>query len=58
MNQHDLILVLQEENMPADMIYERFLEVFSFLDILYLIVTRIIRQMNWNTPEEKSQDSR
>jgi hypothetical protein len=58
MSQHDLVFVLQKENMPAIMINERFIEAFGILDMSHLIVIEIIKYVNWNIPEAKSQDSR
>jgi hypothetical protein len=50
-------LIFQEEDILATVIDERLIEIFGFIAILYFAVTRIIRHVNWNTSEEKSQDS-
>jgi hypothetical protein len=55
MSEYEFVLVFQKVNISATMVYTRFVETFDFLDMPYLIVTRIVRQMNWNIPAEISK---
>jgi hypothetical protein len=52
MSQKDLILSLHEEGLAAKEIHERLVETFCPLAMLYLTVTRTIRETYWTLSEE------
>jgi hypothetical protein len=53
-SQRDLVLILERESMPVTMTYEGLVKTFDILNMWYLVVTKIIKQVNWNITEEKS----
>jgi hypothetical protein len=58
MGRRDFVFVLQKENMPAIMINGKFMKAFAILDMSYLVMIEIVKQVNWNSPEATFQDSR
>jgi hypothetical protein len=52
MSQKDLILSLREKGLTAKQIYERLVEIFGLLAIVYSTVTKIIRKTCWASSDE------
>jgi hypothetical protein len=57
-SQYDLVLLLHEQCLRTNKIYEKLVEIVGALTLAYSTLTRTIRQRSWTPSEERPPNSR